>query len=54
MEVLPMVTTIPLAAALLLRASYSLGIVFHFSISTCSTGFRMLFIFKVNKQDNLH
>jgi hypothetical protein len=52
MEVLPNVTTIPLAAAVALRVSYSLGIGFFFSIGSCSTGFRMLFIFKVRKQEN--
>jgi hypothetical protein len=48
MELLPMVTTIPLAAALPLRVSYWLGLGFAFSISSCSTAFRMLFIFKVS------
>jgi hypothetical protein len=45
-----MVTTIPLAAALALRVSFHLGLGYFFSIASCSTGFRMLFIFKVSKQ----
>jgi hypothetical protein len=54
MEVLPMVTTIPLAAAVALRVSYSSGMGFMFSISSCSTGSRMLFIFKVRRQENVN
>jgi hypothetical protein len=54
MEVLPMVTMIPLAAALPLRVGICLGVGFFFSIGSCSTGFRMLFIFKVSKQENVH
>ena len=49
-----MFTTIPLAAALAVRVSYSLGVEFFFSIGSCSTGFRMLFIFKVRRQENVN
>jgi hypothetical protein len=49
-----MVTPIPLAAALALRVSYLFGVGYFFSIGSCSTGFRMLFIFKVSKQENVH
>jgi hypothetical protein len=54
MDVLTMVTTIPLAAALALRVSLWLGLGLFSSISSCSTGFRMLFIFKVSKQENVN
>jgi hypothetical protein len=54
MDVLTMVTTIPLAAAMALRVFLHLGVGFFFSVSSCSTGFKMLFIFKVSKQENVH
>ena len=49
-----MVTTIPLAAAVALRVCLALVVGFFFFIGSCSTGFRMLFIFKVSKQENEH
>jgi hypothetical protein len=49
MEVLPIVTTIPLVVALALRICHILGVGFFFSIGSCSTAFRMLFIFKVRE-----
>ena len=54
MEVLPIVTTIPLAVAVPIRVCYMLALGFVTSISTCSTAFRMLFIFMVSKQENVH
>ena len=46
-ELIASIHPIPLYAAVPLRVVYWLGVGYFFSIATFSTGFRMLFIFKV-------
>ena len=47
-DLLPKIHPIPLFAAVPLRVAFWLGVAFFFSLATFSTGFRMLFIFKVS------